>query len=277
MASGANPFCWARRRKTSRHQLRLFGRFRLRDVDRQRVAKPRRVDVLHQEGQVEQRRRRRLVGDDPALEEVEPSNPDPDDGGAGLDGDPAPALGVLVGEGPVQRLDRVLVAAEEGRPLVGHRVLEVDHHPRRARVEHLHDQLAVVGRAGHLVPLVPAPVRQRDPPLAGGGGGGRQVVRQLPLVRGGQHPAARLDEAALPRGELAVELEVAVEESRREVPAGIEVGGRGIGVDAEAAHRGFGHRVPVVEWSAGSDPGSGRSPAAVQASCAAAARRLGGG
>ena len=76
------------------------------------------------------------------------------------------ALRVAVGEFAAQRREDVGHALQQVRPGVGVRVLEVEHHPGRAGVEHLDHQLGVVGGPGHLVALVGAPGGQLDAPVA---------------------------------------------------------------------------------------------------------------
>ena len=65
-------------------------------------------------------------------------------------------------------------------PLVDHRVFEVEHDAGRAGVEHLHDQLGIVRRTGHLVALILAPLRQLDPPVAPHRVPGKAVYRLFP-------------------------------------------------------------------------------------------------
>ena len=117
------------------------------------------LDPVPHAGNVEQRGRHGLVAEDPALAEMQPARPHPDHRLARLDADCAIALLIEVAELPAQRFHDVVDALVEMLPLIRHRILEVEHHARRAGIEHLHDQVGVVGRAGHLVPLIPAPVR----------------------------------------------------------------------------------------------------------------------
>src|SRR5438105_6655910 len=60
----------------------------------------------------------------------------------------------------------VLDAKLEMVPGVRHRIFEVEHYSWRARVDHFHHQLGVVGWAGHLIALIRAPLGKRDRPCS---------------------------------------------------------------------------------------------------------------
>ena len=135
----------------------LLGGLRLGDVDRERMLEPGRVDLEGDQRQVEERGGEQLVLDHPRLVQVESAGPDGDHGPALGDGDLAVPLLVGVLEAAAKRQDDVAGAVEDIGPGVGHGVLQVEHHPGRARVEHFDHQLPVVGRPGHLVALVLAP------------------------------------------------------------------------------------------------------------------------
>ena len=75
-------------------------------------------------------------------------------------------------------------------PDVRHRVFEVQHHSGRAGIQHFYHQLGVVCRAGHLVALVLAPLRQRDAPFAGRRFRRRKMIRQLTPVSIGKNSFA---------------------------------------------------------------------------------------
>ena len=90
-------------------------------------------------------------------------------------------------------------------PDVGDGIFQVEHHARRAGVQHLHHELAVIGRACHLIALVLAPGGKLDAPVRAGCVGRRQVIRQLALMRRGERSRALLVECALSRREMLVE------------------------------------------------------------------------
>ncbi len=208
----------------------LLGALGLGDVDRERVPQLRRVQRVREQGEVEERGARdRAVGGDPGLREVQPADAVPDGDAARLDADAAAALAVLVRERAGERGVDVRDAAHQVRPGVRHRVLEVEHHARGARVEHLHHQLGVVGGPGHLVALVGAPRGHVDAPVRGGRGRGRQVVGQRAVrVRGGEALATRGGEPLLAGRELGVQLREESGEARGQVALGAEVRGRGV-------------------------------------------------
>ena len=136
---------------------------------------------------------------------MKPSRPGKDHCFALADADLAVALAVLVSERAFESLDDVAHARQDVVPGVGHRVLQVEHHSRGPRVQHLHDQLSVVGRSGHLVALVLAPPGQGDLPAGRGRFGGRQVVWKLAGVRPPQHFLALGGQGLLARSELTMQ------------------------------------------------------------------------
>ena len=132
--------------------------------------------------------------------------------GLSLDGDGAVALLVVVGEGAFEGLEDVGGAFDHVALAADHGVFEVEHDAGCAGVEHLDDELGVVGGAGHLVALVLAPVREVDAPAAVGGVGGGQVVGEVAAVGAGEGVAALGGEVALTGGEALVEGAVEGEE-----------------------------------------------------------------
>ncbi len=216
---------------------RLLRRLRLGDVDAQRVPHALGLDLVDDEREVEQRGRGEPAGGHAGLGEVEAAHPAPDDGRAGRDAHPAPALRVLVGQAAVERRDDVGDAPHELGPAVRHRVLEVEHDPGGPGVEHLDHQLGVVGRAGHLVALVAAPGRQLDAPRVAGRGRGWEVIGQGPAMGRGQHRHAARRQGVAARGEPGVQRQVELHEAARQVALGLEVRRRavhacgGLGVD----------------------------------------------
>ena len=130
---------------------------------------------------------------------MQASRADQDDGLALVDRDLPVALPILVSQLALQRGDDVADPLVDVRPGVGDRILEVEHDTRRPRVEHLHDQLGVVGGTRHLVALILTPARERDPPAAGGRLRGREIVGQPSLVGRLEHLPASGRELPLPR------------------------------------------------------------------------------
>ena len=99
------------------------------------------------------------------LRKMQTANAVPHDRRARLDADRARRAWIVVRQLAVERGDDVVVAEHEVIPRVGHRVFEIEHHAGRAGVEHLDDELGVVGGSGHLIALICAPRRQLDAPV----------------------------------------------------------------------------------------------------------------
>src|SRR6478752_7210436 len=74
------------------------------------------------------------------------------------------ALFVVVTECTPQARQNICHALFMMRPFVDAGILQVEHHTRCARVQHLDAQFRIVSGTGHLVALVLAPLRQHDSP-----------------------------------------------------------------------------------------------------------------
>ncbi len=163
---------------------RLFRRLGLWNVDAQRMPQPVVVQPKRQEGDVEQRcAGQRSVGKDARLAQVQAAHAIPNDRLARHDADGAAAFRVVVGQLSVKRGDQVVVPGHEVVPAIEHRVFEIEHHAGRPGVEHLDDELGVVGRPRHLVALIGAPRRQLDTPIGGRRFRRGQVGRKVAGVR----------------------------------------------------------------------------------------------
>jgi hypothetical protein len=126
------------------------------------------------------------------------------------------ALLVDVGEFAVVRADRVVDAQQGAIERVRHRVFEIDHDGGRPGVEQLHDELVVVGRAGHLVALIGAPCGHLDAPVALCIRR-RRIVRFAAVLRCLQDSSACGDRCLLARRKRLVERTVKRRESRGKV------------------------------------------------------------
>ena len=117
--------------------------------------------------------------------------------------------------------------AQSVLPRVRHGVLEVEHHARRPRVEHLHHEFRLIGGTGHLVTLIHAPHRHLDLPLAFRGLAGGQVGGQRTARMGCRESRdARSGKHLRSRGELTMQGCIEVEEAGRQVTIGGSRGGR---------------------------------------------------
>src|SRR6185437_7855779 len=110
-------------------------------------------------------------------------------------------------------------------PEIRHRVFEVEHHSRRSGVQHLHHQLGIVGRAGHLVALVLAPLGHDDRPIRRGRLGRRQVIRRPALMRLLEHALALGHQLTLTRRESLMQRKKEVQEPGGQIALQVESSG----------------------------------------------------
>ena len=198
------------------------------DVEAERVRERRDLDLIGDHGDVEQRGGEQLAGKDAGLMEMQAAGAREDDGFAGLDGDAAVALAIEIAEASGESLQDVVNAAGEMLPSVGVGVLEIEHHAGRAGVQHLDDEVGVVGGAGHLIALVGAPFGQLDSPGVHGGDRLRQVAWELAGVRFDQRGFAASDQIALAGRERGVQRREKFEEAGGEVAGGVKARRRGV-------------------------------------------------
>ena len=197
----------------------------------------RRVGLVGDQGDVEERRWKQLPVENARLVQMQPARAGEDDGLALFDGDGAVALAIEIGQRSAQRRENVLTATHDVGPGVGGGVFQVQHHAGRSRVQHLDHQLGVVSRAGHLVALVTAPLGQLNAPVAARGLRRLKVCGQATLVGFLQHANAPLHQRLLARGECAVQRQQELEESRRQVGGRLDGGGGGIDPPINCLHR----------------------------------------
>ena len=86
-------------------------------------------------------------------------------------------------------------------PLVHHGVFQIEHHARRARVEHLYHQVRVVRWACHLVALVLTPRRQFNSPASANRVAGKPVRRIFSVMGPLENALAFFDQRLLPGSE----------------------------------------------------------------------------
>ena len=89
-------------------------------------------------------------------------------------------------------------------PGVGDGVLQIEHHPGSAGIQHFHDKIGVIGGPGHLVPLIRAPGGKLNAPRICCRHGGRQEIGNLAAVGLAQGVIAAGDQRALPQCERGV-------------------------------------------------------------------------
>src|SRR5258707_1258144 len=109
---------------------------------------------------VEQRSRQQFTRKNASLMQVQAARACEEDRLARLNTHRAIPFLVEIIEPAGKRFQNVVDAGGEVLPGVGVGILQVQHHARRAGVEHFHDELGIVRRAGHLVTLVGAPFGQ---------------------------------------------------------------------------------------------------------------------
>ncbi len=140
----------------------------------------------------------------------------------------AVTLFIGVGEPAGKRFQNVSNSLGEMLPGISVGVFKVQHHARRAGVEHFHDEFGIVRRASHLVALVGAPFRQRDFPRLHGRNGGRQEIGLLAGVRFVQGRFAAGDQHALAQRERGVQRREELRKARWQVARGVEAGRGGV-------------------------------------------------
>src|SRR5438309_136898 len=83
----------------------------------------------------------------------------PNDRRTGLDPDYVAALPVEISKRSSQCLENVFDSHPLVLPFVNGGVFQVEHYTGSAGIQHLHDEVGIVGRPGHLITLVLAPER----------------------------------------------------------------------------------------------------------------------
>jgi hypothetical protein len=137
----------------------LFGGLGFRNINAERMAQLTQIQLEDEQREIEERSRGDLARIDAGLRHVQTAHARPDHRRRRLDADPLAAFLVLVAQLAVEGGDHVVEREQHVPPLVDHRVLEVEHDARRAGVEHLHDELGLIGGSRHLIALVLAPGR----------------------------------------------------------------------------------------------------------------------
>ena len=182
---------------------------------------------------VEQRGGNQFVRDQAGLVQMQAARPSENHRAAGLDRDRLLALLVVIAKFAAQAGQNVGHSELMMRPLVGAGIFEIEHDAGSTRVQHLDAQLGVVGRAGHLVALVAAPVGQRDPPAVARSLGREAVRRLRAFQRRLQHFHALNRQFLLARGERAVQRQKEFHKARGQIAGGIEIGGRAVDRDQQ--------------------------------------------
>src|SRR3954468_7042586 len=146
---------------------------------------------------------------------------------------------VEVGEFAVHCGMDILDSELEMFPEIRHRVFKVEHHSRRAGVEHFHNQLAIICRSGHLITLILTPLWKRNAPASGCSFRSRQVIGQLAFVRVRQHALTFCDQFTLTRREPLMQRKKKIEKSGGNISLKVECCGSGVdGESVESFHAG---------------------------------------
>ncbi len=162
------------------------------------------IDLVPDQGQIEQGSGHDLVLDHSTLAEVQAARAHPGDGFRALHGDFLLPLLVVVAEFVFVGGDGVLDRQQDVLPDVCRGIFQIDHDGGRSGVQQLHGKLAIVGGAGHLVALIGAPVGHFDAPVGSGRLRGGQIIWRVSAVRHLQHLGTSCGQLLLPRGELFV-------------------------------------------------------------------------
>ena len=171
-----------------------------------------------------------------------------------LDADQLVPLLVEIGQRPTQRLHDVLHPNPLMLPFVDHGIFQVKHHAGRARVQHFHHQVGIVGWTGHLVALVLAPFRQFDSPAPPYRVSWKPVGRLLPLMGFRQNLLAFLDQRPLPDSKAPMQWRQKLQKSLRQVMLGVKCGRRTIclkAIDGNGACGNCGHVVLPLKTQIG--------------------------
>ena len=154
---------------------------------------------------------------------MEPAGAHPGHGFRPLHCDFLVSLLVLVAEFVLVSGNRVSDRQEDVLPDVGSGIFQIDHDGGRSGVQQFYRQRSVIGRPGHLIALIRAPVRYFDPPIRRGCLRGRQIARRISAMRRLQHFRTLGDDFLLPRRELLVQRQQEIKEALGEVLLGIQV------------------------------------------------------
>src|SRR5262249_16247850 len=137
--------------------------------------------------------------------EVQAARTRENNGAAWLDAYFRVSLAIEVGEASFKSREHVVDSATGVLPLIGLGIFEVQHNARSAGVEHVHDEVGVVGGSGHLVALIRAPGRQFDSPWLHGCDRRRQISRQFPCEGVVKGYVATVDKSALAKRQRGVQ------------------------------------------------------------------------
>ena len=146
----------------------LLCRLALGNVDGKVVRQRGWIDLIPDQRKVEQGSGDELVLDHSTLAEVQAARTHPGDGFRALHGNFLVALLVVVTEFVLVSGNGVLGSEQDVLPDVCGGVFQIDHDGRRSGIQQFHRQLSIVGRAGHLIALIGAPVGHLDAPVGGG-------------------------------------------------------------------------------------------------------------
>ncbi len=183
----------------------------------------RRVELIPQQGQIKQRRRHQFVLDHATLAHVQSPRTHPGHGLRPLHLDFFLPLLVVIPQLILISGEHIFNSQQSVRPLVRHRILQIEHHAWRSRVQQLDRQFRIIGWPGHLIALIGAPVRQVDLPSGSGGWRRGQIVRRASFKRLLQHLIPHRHQRLLPGCELFVQWQQEFKESLRKVGFGIQI------------------------------------------------------
>ena len=132
---------------------------------------------------IKKRSRQQFPIQNARLMQMQPSRPRKNHRVAGPNLHRLVALAVEIIQSPRKRLKNIFDPALVVLPDIRRRILEIQHHARRARIQHLYHQVCLIRWPSHLVALIRAPRRQFNSPRASRRLRRRQIIRQFPGIR----------------------------------------------------------------------------------------------
>ena len=214
---------------------RLIGGFRFRDVYAERVLQSAEVRLISHHRDIKERSRKQFPGQNTSLMNVQAARPRENNRSTGVDAHRFVALVIEVREPAGERFQNIFNPLRIVLPGVGSGVFQVEHDAGSAGIQHFHDKVGVICRAGHLVPLIRAPGGKLNAPKICGGDRGGQVIGNLARVGFGQGVIAARDQRALPQRERGMQRRKEFEKARGEIASRIEF--RRSGIDRHDAIR----------------------------------------
>ncbi len=153
---------------------------------------------------------------------MQSSRPGKNHGIAGIDPHRLVALAIKISEPPRKGLKNIFYATLVVLPNISRGILEIQHHARRARIQHLHHQVRFICGPSHLVALIRAPPRELNTPRTSRCLRGSQVPGQFPGMRFCQRDAPPVNKRLLSGRQRFMKWPQKLKKSRGQVAFGIK-------------------------------------------------------